>query len=97
MLITQNHDVSVNGIGGRCNLTQSYVYTKCVFLELHKLPDQYAKGSPVVPSRWQFFAQLLNYRLKLLQECLSLQGVGKSCTLTQAIGQSMDVPHNPGV
>lgn len=51
----------------------SHIDAQRIFLKLHELPDQYAKGSPVIPSLRQLFAELLNDWIELLEECFSLQ------------------------
>lgn len=85
MLVTKNAQRVIEQDRRTLKIKHSHVDAQCVFLELHKLPDQYAKGFPVISSRWQLFAQLLNYRLKLLEECFSLQGLTNSCTLSQTV------------
>ena len=77
----------------------SHVDAQRVFLKLHELPDQCAKGFPVIPSLWQLFAELLNDWIKLLEECFSLQKASILHTLRQVWGydrSGMALPRSPG-
>ena len=77
----------------------SHVDTQRVFLKLHELPDQCAKGFPVIPSLWQFFAELLNDWIKLLKECFNLQKASVLHKLRQTCGydrSGMALPRSPG-